>query len=150
MTLQRGGHYILIVMLGQARWIPVGRLGMVPFAAGYYAYVGSALGGLGRRLARHLGPRPVRRHWHIDHLLQFARPQWVVYAPMSSGKECPLTLQLSDDLEGVAGFGASDCTCPTHLFRSENLETLLALSRRSFRRIGRRPQSMEVTPSPSI
>ena len=67
------GTYVLLLQLAAEGAIRVGRLGRVEFSAGYYAYVGSALGsgGLKARLGHHQGS-PVRPHWHIDYLRQAA------------------------------------------------------------------------------
>jgi len=70
------GTYVLVLVIEQDMQIEVGALGTLFFRAGHYLYVGSALGGLGARLARHLRqPGAVVRYgqvvsWdgeHIDH-----------------------------------------------------------------------------------
>ncbi len=50
------GSYILILHLNRPERIAVGKLGKCSFPAGYYTYVGSALGpgGLASRLKHHL------------------------------------------------------------------------------------------------
>ena len=62
------GTYVLLIELATAATIQVGRLGMLAFAKGYYAYVGSALGGLEQRIDRHLRTEK-KLFWHIDYLL---------------------------------------------------------------------------------
>jgi Uri superfamily endonuclease len=62
------GAYILLVQLPRARGLVVGRLGTYAFPSGWYAYAGSALGGVEQRVARHLRESTVR-HWHMLHLL---------------------------------------------------------------------------------
>ena len=49
------GAYVLAVRLDSRRELPVGRLGRFNFPAGWYLYVGSAMGtgGLPARLRRH-------------------------------------------------------------------------------------------------
>jgi Uri superfamily endonuclease len=87
------------------------------FAAGHYAYVGSALGGLEPRLRRH-GREVKRLHWHIDYLLRVARIEQVVYAQTSQKLECRLAHFLSNRFPSVPHFGSSDCGCRSHLFWS--------------------------------
>jgi len=55
MTDAEPGTYALLLKLDKQERITVGRLGTFDFPAGYYLYVGSALGpgGLQARLARH-------------------------------------------------------------------------------------------------
>ena len=100
--------------------IQVGRLGQFRFPAGFYLYVGSALGpgGLAGRLRRHLS-EDKRTHWHVDYLGEQAEVVeiwtmlgeerwehiWAVAAGQLPGAKAP-----------VVGFGASDCRCPAHLF----------------------------------
>jgi Uri superfamily endonuclease len=114
------GTYILIIALPMDTVLTVGSLGKVAFAAGYYLYVGSALGGLQARLARHLRAEK-RLHWHIDYLLQVGRICTIWYALGNARRECmwARTLAAMPDIRpAVARFGASDCACPTHLYCS--------------------------------
>jgi Uri superfamily endonuclease len=61
------GTYLLLLRLPQPTTLAVGRLGALALPAGWYVYVGSALGGLGPRLRRHLRvAKPP--HWHVDSL----------------------------------------------------------------------------------
>ena len=113
------GTYALVLRLACQAEIAIGRLGTFTFPAGYYLYVGSALGtgGLEARLARH------RRHdkklrWHIDYLLEHAQLVEVWSAVSTDKLEC-LWAQAARELPGgeilVPGFGSSDCRCPSHL-----------------------------------
>lgn len=117
----RPGTYALWLQLGGDREIAVGRLGRFPFAAGLYAYVGSALGpgGVAARVARHLR-RCTSPHWHVDYLRAAARPVRVWWAAGERRQECAWAAALAQ-MPGatlpVAGFGASDCSCSTHLIR---------------------------------
>lgn len=112
------GCYCL-VFLNPAVVLEVGRLGPVAFRAGYHLYVGSALGpgGLSRvgrhlRLERGRGRSP---HWHVDRLLLDPRFRLVavVTAETAERHECALARAIGGD--SVAGFGASDCRCGSHL-----------------------------------
>ncbi|MEE8421341.1 MAG: GIY-YIG nuclease family protein [Dehalococcoidia bacterium] len=113
----RRGAYILLLRLARDEEIEVGRLGVVRFRRGEYGYVGSALGGLDARIARHLRAEK-KRHWHIDYVLERASVTGVLEFEGATRIEC----RLSDALAGsgasttpVQRFGSSDCRCLSHL-----------------------------------
>ncbi|ELZ27461.1 hypothetical protein C475_06065 [Halosimplex carlsbadense 2-9-1] len=116
------GTYTLVVELAEPATIEVGALGEVEFAAGAYAYTGSAFGPGGfARVERHrelaAGERDAR-HWHIDYLLGHSDAGVAaVVRTADADVECAVsrTLAEGDDIERVAGFGASDCDCDAHL-----------------------------------
>ncbi|MDO8691613.1 MAG: GIY-YIG nuclease family protein, partial [Dehalococcoidia bacterium] len=112
-----GGAYALLFYLAREVEIEVGRLGRFSFAAGWYLYLGSAMGGLKARLGRHLeGPR--RLHWHVDYLARQADLVEVWWRPANRREECSwasLALAAPDARLPVAGFGSSDCRCASHL-----------------------------------
>ena len=113
-----GGTYTLLVELESPATIEVGALGEREFPAGRFAYTGSALGPGGfARVDRHrelaAGERDTR-HWHVDYLL--GHPAASVERVIRSGgldAECEVAARIDGD--PVAGFGASDCECSTHL-----------------------------------
>jgi Uri superfamily endonuclease len=113
------GTYALLLRLECTEEIAIGRLGTFTFPAGYYLYVGSALGpgGLEARLARHRR-RDKKLRWHIDYLLGHAQLVEVWSAASTHKMEC-LWAQAARELPGceipVPGFGSSDCRCPSHL-----------------------------------
>ena len=113
------GTYALVLQLERQEEITIGKLGTFAFPAGYYLYVGSALGsgGLEVRLARHRR-RDKKLHWHIDYLLEYAQLVEVWSAASTEKLEC-LWAQAARQLPGsetpVPGFGSSDCRCPSHL-----------------------------------
>ena len=114
-----GGTYTLVVEVPESRTLSVGALGEHRFAAGWYAYVGSALGPGGfSRIDRHrelaAGQRDTR-HWHIDYLLgaPAVRVAAVERTPGLDG-ECRVAERV--DGEAVPDFGCSDCGCVSHLF----------------------------------
>ena len=118
------GTYVLALWLGAARTIAVGRLGTIQFPAGWYLYVGSALGpgGLLARLARHKRRLAVdkRAHWHLDYLRECA--VWGGAWVRVSGRrlECAWAAELRDLPHArivAPGFGSSDCRCVAHLVR---------------------------------
>ncbi|MCD6520350.1 MAG: GIY-YIG nuclease family protein [Anaerolineae bacterium] len=112
------GTYILVIWLPQDASINIGALGEQHFGAGFYLYVGSALGGLRGRLARHLRQEKKLR-WHIDYLLRKASLQEVWCLSGKARLECAVA-QLLGQIPGfqpsLMPFGASDCSCFTHLF----------------------------------
>ncbi|MBN1255057.1 MAG: GIY-YIG nuclease family protein [Deltaproteobacteria bacterium] len=63
------GNYILLIEIPREVSIEVGALGLLKFPQGYYAYCGSAMGGLRGRIDRHLGSKKKIR-WHVDYLLK--------------------------------------------------------------------------------
>jgi len=116
---QSCGTYALLLELEQPAGITIGRLGTSFFPAGYYVYVGSALGsgGLAARLARH-GRQNKKLHWHIDYFLVHARIVGIDTDDSGQRLECAWarTMLSRPGAQVVAPrFGASDCTCPSHL-----------------------------------
>jgi len=113
------GTYALLLELEQEAVITVGRLGTFRFPAGYYVYVGSALGsgGLAARLARHRR-RDKKLRWHIDYVLAHARIVDVRVDDSGERLECAWACALLS-VPGVQvvvpRLGSSDCTCPSHL-----------------------------------
>jgi len=122
-ALPRGpGTYVLVLHLADAQQCSVGSLGRQAFPAGWYLYVGSALSGLAGRLGRHQrvnAAGPARLHWHIDALLARAALREIWYREGRDRCECSWAAALAVlpvVRPHAAGFGASDCHCPTHLF----------------------------------
>ena len=122
-----GGSYTLVVALASDATVSAGALGERRLPAGAYAYTGSALGSGGfsrvdrhRRTAR--GDHDVR-HWHVDYLLGHpaARIDRVVRS-VGVDVECAVAERLPPG--PVAGFGASDCDCPSHLSVGDGLDAL--------------------------
>ncbi|MBM3118280.1 MAG: GIY-YIG nuclease family protein [Chloroflexi bacterium] len=109
------GEYILILELTADRIINVGRLGAISFPKGFYAYVGSALGGFKSRINRHL-VEDKKPKWHIDYLLNEARILQVILHETEQRLECLLSQALANELLSIAGFGSSDCQCRSHLY----------------------------------
>ena len=116
--LQDRGSYLLIVGISRKTRLQAGGLGARNFPKGYYVYVGSAMGDLSARLARHQR-KTKKLHWHIDFLT--AGADRIVPLPIRSSEklECGIAEALATILEpGPGGFGSSDCRCATHLFFS--------------------------------
>jgi len=113
------GCYLLILRLRKGVTIAVGKLGRVSFREGYYTYVGSARKSLSKRVARH---RRLRKQlfWHIDYLRSVAEFHTVFPIRTSDDLECEVAGAVKEVADGeVTGFGVSDCSCPAHLFRSD-------------------------------
>lgn len=111
------GTYLLLLWLDRLVELAIGRLGRHTFPAGWYVYVGSALGGLGPRLRRH-ARRVKPRHWHVDALREVAALVAVVVRVGTERQECAAAARLArvpGASRPVRGFGASDCRCPGHL-----------------------------------
>lgn len=111
------GSYALIMALERDASIAIGRLGQFIFPAGYYAYCGSAHGGLRQRVTRHLRGHK-RLRWHIDYLLQHATVTEVWYAVGDERAECRWASTMQDMPRArvvVPRFGSSDCRCRSHL-----------------------------------
>lgn len=117
------GIYALLIYVPYDLSLNIGQLGAVDFKRGYYAYVGSALGGISARVRRHLRGEK-RLHWHIDHLLLHARAVDVVAARGRGRKECTVAAELAKHLPSIKGFGSSDCNCESHLFYSLEFDEL--------------------------
>lgn len=113
----RTGAYVLVVRLERCVNLQVGKLGRFMFAAGVYAYVGSAMNGLDARLARHRR-REKKLHWHIDYLLRHGTIVNVLEFESSDRQECQLIARVREGWyteHPAPGFGSSDCRCTSHL-----------------------------------
>jgi Uri superfamily endonuclease len=117
------GVYLILVELTEAAEIQVRSGRRFRLETGFYGYVGSALSGLEKRIARHLGNRK-KLYWHIDYLLHRAVVRMAISAETSRKEECFIAHALSQRLPVIPGFGSSDCRCPSHLFFSQDLPTI--------------------------
>ncbi|MCP4888995.1 MAG: GIY-YIG nuclease family protein [Planctomycetaceae bacterium] len=115
------GTYALILRAIHSKEIQVGRLGTLTVEPGFYVYVGSARGpgGLDRRVARHCRKEKTLR-WHIDYLRVITQVTGVWCSEGSDKQEClwgESFARMKNATIPVNGFGASDCSCRSHLFR---------------------------------
>lgn len=122
-TNRTRGNYILLIAVPRRYHIAIGALGVMEFRKGFYAYVGSAMGGLQTRIRRHMVKRK-KMWWHIDYLVAKGRVEGVLYALMGERLECRLAQGLERSFRSTPGFGSSDCRCPSHLFFSEDRQAL--------------------------
>ncbi|MGD1986414.1 MAG: GIY-YIG nuclease family protein [Desulfobacterales bacterium] len=115
------GTYALIMTCDSDQRVQIGKLGQLCARPGFYVYVGSAFGpgGLKARIAHHtkIARHP---HWHIDYLRPICHLKHIWYSYESKKHEHRWAGALSRFERAtipLAGFGASDCSCPSHLFR---------------------------------
>jgi len=112
------GIYVLFISIGRDISVKVGALGKVKFNKGGYAYIGSAQNGIEKRVTRHLR-REKRKFWHIDYLLaqKYVKVEKVLYKESAKKEECKMAQALFKFGSPVRGFGCSDCSCQSHLFK---------------------------------
>jgi len=154
MALENPGVYTLIIYAPKLVKIRVGKLGLVDFPAGYYAYTGSALGrgalSLRGRVERHFRAGK-KLHWHIDFLLN-SRTTKIVSAVVSETK-LPKECQVSSFLEKtrgatviIKGFGSQDCKlgCGAHLhhFPTQSSSEVIKLVLTTHRKVGLSPVTL--------
>jgi Uri superfamily endonuclease len=111
------GVYVLLMKLERSRRIRIGRLGNVDFKKGFYAYVGSGMNSLGKRIGRHFS-KEKKRFWHIDSFLEKCEIYGIVFSESKERRECEVAGKLAERFESVRNFGSSDCKCRSHLFFS--------------------------------
>lgn len=125
------GTYLLFFLLHQPCALRVGHLGQFHLSAGFYGYVGSALGsgGLQARLGHHLKPAK-RPHWHVDYLALTApiREIWFTQGKYRREHDWASVLrQVPGAIEPIPRFGASDCRCSSHLYYYLSMPSLNVL-----------------------
>lgn len=112
--------YALLLTSKITSLVRIGKLGTLKVDPGFYVYIGSAFGpgGLRSRIAHHrkVSTRP---HWHINYLRSETSLQSAWYT-RDAVKRKHLWAAVMREMPGaiipLARFGASDCTCPAHLF----------------------------------
>jgi sugar fermentation stimulation protein A len=111
------GVYLIALFLNSPKCVATGGLGEIEYPRGWYVYVGSAKRGLSARMRRHLSNRKTCR-WHIDYLSLAAdsRRAYPIYTDRDVECELATQIEAAGGL-GIPGFGCSDCSCKTHLFR---------------------------------
>ncbi len=106
---------MLLIQLTEEQTITTGRLKATYFPRGYYAYVGSAMGGFKSRLNHHLKSNK-KLHWHIDYLLEKASIIDMILCETNDRVECTIAQALTGQFDSIPSFGSSDCKCRSHLF----------------------------------
>ena len=114
------GTYALVLKSASDQQLEIGKLGPLRVRPGFYVYVGSAFGpgGLKARIAHHvrLSEKP---HWHMDYLRPAIELQEVWFTYDSRHREhhwAGVLAGFGGANIPVAGFGASDCRCKSHLY----------------------------------
>jgi Uri superfamily endonuclease len=133
------GAYGLLFEIGHDIVVPTGRLGSLKYSAGWYTYIGSAMGGISGRVGRHLRADK-RLHWHIDWLLPHGEIDAVVIAETSQRVECDLACFMMEGFEVIRRFGSSDCRCRGHLFYGKSHSCLLEATLRAVEVAGCQPK----------
>ena len=95
------GSYVLIIKLPQEQTITIGSLREVHFPRGYYAYVGSGMGGVEPRVSRHLR-RNKKPHWHIDYLREKALVADIIICETEDRVECTIAQALGSQFDSQA------------------------------------------------
>ncbi|MEJ5228568.1 MAG: DUF123 domain-containing protein [Pseudothermotoga sp.] len=108
------GAYILLVNLFEPLVMKVSRNEWF-FKPGLYAYVGSAMNSLERRISRHLAKNK-KKHWHIDYLLEKATVQLVLMIRSDEKIEEEISRIFAKYFECIENFGASDLRVKSNLF----------------------------------
>lgn len=91
------------------------------FKPGLYAYVGSAMNSLEKRVSRHLSPRK-KKHWHIDYLLEKAKIKFVLMIRSDKKIEEEISKVLAKHFPGIRRFGASDLKVKSNLFYIDSVK----------------------------
>ena len=127
------GTYCLSISCRKDTEVMVGKLGKIKFVSGYYAYIGSALNSMDKRIKRHMEKKK-KIFWHIDYLTSHKdfQPQGAYIINDTNKIECRKAAEINKSLTPIPGFGSSDCSCESHLFyagreegKLENLKRLL-------------------------
>ncbi len=114
------------------RAVAVGALGETEFPAGWYVYVGSALGSGGfGRIDRHravaAGDNDTR-HWHIDYrsaTRRRRRPGRHDRGRHRMRRRQRVDGPTAEGFDRIDAFGCSDCDCRSHLIHHEQREQLV-------------------------
>jgi len=122
------GTYALLMFAGRDHLIQVGRMGRLGTGIGFYAYVGSAFGpgGLKARIRHHLRTA-ASPHWHIDYLRPYIeiRAVWYSTDPMPREHRWAALFRKMPHVDTPCpGFGATDCSCPAHLFHFRRMPSV--------------------------
>ncbi len=113
------GCYLIIFRLNTLINMKVGSLGMKTFKKGYYIYIGSARKGLSKRIERHRRQRK-NIFWHIDYLRSVTEFIYALPIRSQHNLECDIAKDLEEFSKWkISGFGASDCSCSSHIFGME-------------------------------
>ncbi|MEM1513355.1 MAG: GIY-YIG nuclease family protein [Candidatus Thermoplasmatota archaeon] len=113
------GSYILIIEIENDKKIKIGKR-EIYFKKGYYAYIGSAMNSIEKRIERHLR-KEKRKRWHIDYLLEEGKIKKIFYKESKFKEECKIAKKFLS-FQAIPKFGSSDCKCKSHLFYSSKIK----------------------------
>jgi Uri superfamily endonuclease len=82
---------------------------------GTYAYIGSGMGSLEKRVERHFSVNK-RVRWHIDYLTCYGKPLFAILIPSKEKIEEKISLAFQSYFRCVEGFGASDLKVKSNLY----------------------------------
>lgn len=133
------GSYVLLIRNTKNDKFKVGSLGKILFKKGWYAYVGSGLNNLEKRIERHLQDNK-KTHWHIDYLLKKTNVEDVLFGEGEERKECEIANNLSEKFSSIDEFGSSDCNCKSHLFYGKNISELKKETIEALEKAGLKPE----------
>lgn len=113
--VDEGGTFGLLLEVASERTTEVGSLGSVRFPPGVYAYAGEAKRGFDRRVGR-LVDAESRARRHVDRIVDDVADREAVRFP-GAVDACDLATHVARAPGSlpVIGFGATGCTCLTHL-----------------------------------
>lgn len=131
---RQAGTYALLLRARQNLALQIGRCGQLAIQPGCYVYIGSAFGPGGvRARVQHHCHVAAKPHWHVDYLRQVTEVEAVWYSHDLQRQEHSWAATVGS-LRGAAlplpGFGASDCSCPAHLFFFATAPRLAVFQRR--------------------
>lgn len=120
------GSYCLIINVKNRMYLKIGRKVKKYFPAGFYVYVGSAMNNPDRRIARYISTDK-KIHWHIDYLLEHSQLVCIFRIDSTVRLECGISnsIYLKSEATVTQGFGASDCSCKTHLHYFRNSSEII-------------------------
>jgi len=123
------GTYCLLIDVKKDSLIEIGALKKVFFKKGSYVYVGSAMNSLEKRIQRHFS-KEKKLHWHIDYLLanQNVEIKKAYIKESAKKEECIIAKKIALLGKPVEGFGCSDCSCGSHLFKVNKANFLTKLN----------------------
>jgi len=122
------GTYVILLECPENCKLSIGSLGEVSFKKGYYAYVGSAMNNLEKRLKRHLS-KDKKVFWHIDYLT--TSENFIirkVFIKISNRKEEDKVAEiLEKEFSYISKFGSSDSKNKSHLFIIKKVDDLIKI-----------------------
>jgi Uri superfamily endonuclease len=102
-----GGTYVLLLRNSRMKRIRIGKLGVLLFGKGFYAYFGSMFGPGGLVPDKKTSEEEKVKHWHIDYLLNHMQIE-AVYVLPGKNLESQLSRKAVQRYSHVQGFGCSD------------------------------------------